>query len=155
MIENAGLQCDDQTDFVDKAQRGELRLGEDGADPPPAGDPVLDLCIGDTAEAREYLKFQELRIIETQRLCGLAQSRRVSLAADPAHAGPDVDRGLVPFVKQLGVKDDLAIGNGDKIGRNIGAQVAGVGFSNRGAVSEPPPAALQSFAARSSRRACT
>ena len=147
------MQRNDQTDLVGKTERGELGLGEDGAGPPPAGDPFLDLRIGDTAEAREYLKFQELRIIETQRLCSLAQS--LSLAADPAHAGPDVDRGLVPFVKQLGVKDDLAIGNGDKIGRNIGAQVAGVGFSNRGAVSEPPPAALQSFAVRSSRRACT
>ena len=97
----------------------------------PRAIPVLDLRIADAAEAREYLKLQKLRIIETQRLGGVAQGLRLGLAADPAHAGADIDRRLVSLVEQTGIEDDLPVGDGDQIGRDIGAQVARIDFRDR------------------------
>ena len=89
-----------ERNFVRKPQWRVLGLREDCADTLPTRDLALDLDVGDAAEPREHLKFQELGVVEPHRLRRLSQRRRLCLAADAAHACPDVDRRLVALVEQ-------------------------------------------------------
>ena len=105
-------------------------MREHRSDALPTRNFALDLGIRHAAEPREHLKFQELRVVEPQRLRGLSQGRRLGLAADTADACPDVDRRLVALVEQPRIKNDLAVGDRDQIGRNVGAQIAGIQFGD-------------------------
>ena len=130
-LEQAGLHRQDQGDLVGEPQRRVLRLVEDRADPRAARQLVAHPGVRHAAEAGEHLQFEELRVVEPQRLRRVAQRARLGLAADPADAGADVDRRLLPLVEQLGVEHDLAVGDRDQIGRDIGAEIAGVGLGDR------------------------
>ena len=125
------MQREYQCDLVGEPERGELRLRKHGTDPPPASDLVLDLCIRNDAEAGKYLKFQELGVIEAQRLSGFAQGWGLRLASDTTHARSDVDRWLVTLIKETCIENDLPVGDRDEIGRNVGAQVTGIDFRDR------------------------
>ncbi len=108
-----------------------LRLAEHGPDARAAGQLPAHAIVGHAAETCEHFQFEELRIIEPERRRGLAQGGRLRLAADAADAEAYVDRRLLALVKKAGVEHDLAIGDRDQIGRNIGAEIAGVGFRDR------------------------
>ena len=114
---------------------------------------LLHLRIGHAAEAREHLKFQELRVIEPQRAGRFAQRRRLGLAADAADTGADIDRRLLALVEQPRIQHDLPVGDRNQIGRDIGAQIAGIRFGDRQRGQRAAAAAGESFAARSSSRA--
>ena len=116
---------------------------------------ALTRAIGDAAEAREHLEFEELRIVESQPAGSGAQRRRLRLAADAADAEADVNRRALvggeeaelstiwPSVIEMRLVGMKA--------ERLPASVSAIGS----AVSEPPPSSGGSFAARSSRRACT
>ena len=108
-----------------------LRLVEDRADARAARQLVAHPRVRHAAEAGEHLQFEELGVVEAQRLRRLAQRGRLGLAADPADAGADVDRRLLPLVEEPGVEHDLAVGDRDQIGRDIGAEIARVGLGDR------------------------
>src|ERR1700733_1985996 len=105
-----------------------LRLAEDRANARPARQLMLYPNIGHAAEAGEGFEFEELRVVEPQRLRRFAKRARLGLAADAADARAYVDGRLLPVVEQLGVENDLTVGDRDQVGRDIGAQVSCVGF---------------------------
>ena len=45
---------------------------------------------------------------------------------DPGHGESDVDGGADALVEQLGLQEDLAVGDGDDVGRDVGGHVAGL-----------------------------
>ena len=53
------------------------------------------------------------------------------LAADPADAEAHIDCRALIGGEQAGVEHDLAIGDGDQIGRDIGGQIASVCLGDR------------------------
>ena len=110
-----------------------------------ARDLALDLNIRDAAEPREHFKFQELSIVKPQRLRRLSQGRRLGLAADTADACPDIDRRLVALVEQPRIKNDLAVGDRDQVGWNVGAQIAGIQFGDRQGGQRPAAGGLRKF----------
>jgi hypothetical protein len=57
-------------------------------------------------------------------------------------------------VEQVGLEVDLAVGDGDDVGRDVGRDVTGLGLDDRQAVIEPAPNSSDSLAQRSSRRLC-
>ncbi len=52
-------------------------------------------------------------------------------AADAAHGKTDVDGRADVRVKQIAFEIDLAVGDGDDVGGNVGRNVAGLGFDKR------------------------
>src|SRR5690606_18996345 len=49
----------------------------------------------------------------------------------PGHRHTSVDRGADTGVEQVGLQEDLTIGDGDHVGRNEGGYVTGLGFDDR------------------------
>ena len=97
-IEQPLAQRNGQRHLVGEPQRRELRLHQQRADALATGDLRLHARIRHAAEAGEHLQFEELRIVQPEHAGAFAQRRRLGLAADPAHAGADVDRRLLPCV---------------------------------------------------------
>ena len=44
---------------------------------------------------------------------------------------PTSTAGFLSFIEQLGIEHDLAVGDRDQVGRDIGAKIAGIGFGDR------------------------
>ena len=97
----------------------------------PTGELVLHPRVRHPAEAGERFQLEELRVVEPQGLGGVPQRRGLGLAADPADAGADVHRRLLSLMEQPGVQRDLAVGDGDQVGGNVGAEIAGIGLGDR------------------------
>jgi hypothetical protein len=55
----------------------------------------------------------------------------LGLAVDPRYALADIDRGFLIFVEKMWVETYLPVGNRDQVGRDVGADVAGLGLGNR------------------------
>ena len=130
-VQHAGLQRKNQRHLVGEPQRRVLGLIEDRTNARSARQPFPDARIRHAAEAREHLEFQELRIVEPQRVRGGSQRPRLRLAADAADARADVDGWFAPFVEEPGIQHDLTVGDRDQIGGNVGAEIAGVGLGDR------------------------
>src|SRR5690242_20481992 len=65
-------------------------------------------------------KFTELRKVKTQCTCHLFHSSGLSITTDAGDRVTDVDGGSDTGVEQVGLKEDLTVGNRDDIGWNIG-----------------------------------
>ena len=94
------------------------------------------------AEAGEQLQFEKLRVVQPEHRGRVAQRRRLRLAADAADAGADIDRRLLAGMEQPGIEHKLAVGDRNQIGRDIGAEIAGIGLGNRQR-GQRPAAALR------------
>ncbi len=104
-------------------------------------------------EQRKGREFAVLRQIQTQRSGHLAHGFDLRAAAHAAHRKTDVDGRPYVGVEQIGQQEDLAVGDGNHVGRNVGGNVAGLRFDDREARSAiRRPSSSFSFAARSSRR---
>ena len=132
-----------------------LRLIENGADACAARELLAHAGIRHAAEAGEHFQFEELGIVEPDALGRVAQGARLGLATDPADADADVHRRLLAFVEQLGIQHDLAIGDGDQIGRDVRAQIAGVGLGDRQRRQRAATLLLRQLRRALEQRACT
>src|SRR6266478_4321707 len=83
------------------------------------------------AELCEGRKFAILRHVETQRSGHLAHSFDLRVAADAAHGDADVDGRANASVEKIGFQIDLAVGDGNDVGRNVSGNVAGLRFNHR------------------------
>ena len=72
------------------------------------------------AEASEHLKLEELRIFETKPTGHFPQRRRLSLAANSAHAEAGVDGRALVCGEEPGIEKELPVRDGDQVGRDIG-----------------------------------
>ena len=71
-------------------------------------------------ESGERFELKELGILKTQPSGHLAQCRGLRLAADPAHAQARIDRRALVGCEQPGIEDELSVGDGNEIGRDVG-----------------------------------
>ena len=123
-----------RTSATSSASRSGANCGctSNGADALAARDLLLHARIGHAAEAGEQSPVPgTARSRAGTSPAGFAQRRRLRLAADAADAGADIDRRLLPRVEQPRVQHELSVGDGDQIGRDIGAEIAGVGLGDR------------------------
>ena len=83
------------------------------------------------AEGGERLELAELRQVELERARHLLHRLDLGGAAHPAHRVADVDGRPDARVEQVGLQEDLAVGDGDDVGRDVGRDVAGLGLDDR------------------------
>ena len=72
------------------------------------------------------LHFPVLGQIQTQGTCRLFYGLRLSVAAHTGHRQSHVDRGPLAGEEQTALQKDLAVGNGNDIGGDVGGHVAGL-----------------------------
>src|SRR5215467_5550961 len=72
------------------------------------------------AKLREGGEFAVLRHVQTKCTGDLAHGFDLRVAADAADRDADVDGGANAGVEQVGFEIDLAVRDGDDIGRNVG-----------------------------------
>ena len=67
---------------------------------------------------------------DLQRAGDLLQCLRLGRATDSRHRDADVDGRTLTCVEQIGLQEDLAVGNGDDVGWNISGNVTSLRFNN-------------------------
>ena len=130
-VEHAVAQRAEQRNLLAKRKRRELPLAEHGANAPAVLDDFARALVHHGAEAGEHFQLQKLRIFEPQAFREGFENRRLGLAADARHALADIDRGLLVLVEKARIEVDLAVGDRDEIGGNVGADVAGLRLGDR------------------------
>src|SRR6185436_9670042 len=83
------------------------------------------------AELRECRELAILREVEAQRTGDGAHGAHLRRAADARDRDADVDRGTDAGVKEVRLEEDLAVGDGDDVGRDVRGDVAGLGLDDR------------------------
>src|SRR5690606_13644232 len=81
-------------------------------------------------ELGERCKFAILGQVGTNTTGHLLDDLGLRSATDTRHRNTGVDGGTDTGVEQVGFQEDLAVGNGDDVGRNEGGHVAGLGFDD-------------------------
>ena len=90
---------------------------------------VDDVEIG--AELREGGHFPVLRQLALERADGGLHRLDLRRRTDPRHRDADVHRRADALVEQVGLEEDLAVGDRDHIGRDVGRDVVGLGLDQR------------------------
>ena len=83
------------------------------------------------AELRERRQLAVLREVETQRAGDLPHRLDLRRAADARHRVADVDGRTDALVEQIALEEDLAVGDRDDVGRDVGREVAGLRLDDR------------------------
>ena len=83
------------------------------------------------AELRERFQRAEGREVETERTCDLLHGLDLRVATDSRHRDADVDGGTDALEEQIRGQEDLAVGDGDDVGRDVRRHVAGLGLDDR------------------------
>ena len=108
-----------------------LRLLQDFDQPPAAIELVQRRLVEVAAELRERRELAVLREVETQRAGDLAHRLDLRRSADARDRVADVDRRTDALVEQVALEEDLAVGDRDDVGRNVGREVAGLRLDDR------------------------
>src|SRR3954468_9274310 len=82
-------------------------------------------------EHGERLERPELRQVDPQRAGDLPHRLRLGRATDPGDRDADVDRGPDVGVEQVRLEEDLAVGDGDDVRRDVGRDVVPAGLDER------------------------
>ena len=82
-------------------------------------------------ELRERRHLAILRELELDAPGDLLHRLDLRRRADAADRQPDIDRRADAAIEQLGLEEDLAVGDRDHVGRDIGRHVAGLGLDDR------------------------
>src|ERR1700677_1409621 len=121
----------DHHDLLFHLQRRELRLLEQFGEPRAAVEQALRRGIEIGAELRERRHFAVLRELALDLAGDLLHRLGLRRRADAGHRKADVHRGPDALEEQIGLEEDLAVGNRDHVGRDIGRDVVGLGFDHR------------------------
>ena len=107
------------------------------------------------AELGKALQLAILGVDQLQRTGNLLHRLDLSVAADTGNRNAGVDGRTDTGVEQLSLQEDLAVGDGDNVGRDIGRNITCLGLDD-GQRGQRTAAFLvgSSLAARSSRRLC-
>ncbi len=131
IVEQTLGRREDDRDLLFDRQRRILRLLQNLDQPLTAIQLRLRRLIEIGAELREGRQFAILREIEPQRAGHLLHGLDLRVAADAAHRKTHVDGGPDVRVEQIGFQINLAVGDRDDVGRNVGRNVARLGFDER------------------------
>ena len=108
-----------------------LRLLEHLDQPGPAGELPLGGGVEVGAELGERLELAVLRQREPERARHLLHRLDLRVAADAAHADAGVHRGPDVGEEEVGRQEDLAVGDRDDVGRDVGRDVTRLGLDDR------------------------
>ena len=89
------------------------------------------LFIQPGAEPGKGLEFLELGIDQFEISRHPPVDCPLRLAADPRHRLPDIDGGQYAQSEQGRREEDLAVGDRDQVGGDIGGNILGLGFDDR------------------------
>ena len=116
-----------------RVQDGNLLFDGDGAvavllehldDALALGQTRLGVGVQVGAELGEALQLTVLRVDQLQRTGDLLHGLDLGVAADTGNRDAGVDGGADARVEQLRLKEDLTVGNGNDVRRDIGGNVA-------------------------------
>ena len=83
------------------------------------------------AELGEGRQLTVRRQVEAERTGELAHTLDLGGAADAGHRDTDVHRGTNALEEQVGLEEDLAVGDGDDVRGDVRRDVTGLGFDDR------------------------
>ena len=82
-------------------------------------------------ERGERFELAVLREVEAQTAGDRAHRLHLRRATDAGHRDTDVDRGTNAGEEQVGLEEDLAVGDRDDVRRDVGRHVAGLRLDDR------------------------
>src|SRR5208283_1401978 len=97
---------------------------------PSTGELRLRGFVEVAAELRERRQFPVLREVESQRAGNLTHGLNLGAAADAADRKSHVYGRTHAGVEQVGLEINLAVGDGDDVGRNVGRNVTRLGLDD-------------------------
>src|SRR5450631_3074771 len=121
----------DHHDLLFHLQRRELRLLQKFGEARTARQQALRRGVEIGAELRERRHFAVLRELALDLAGDLFHRLGLRRRSDARHRQADVDRRANALEEQIGLEEDLAVGNRDHVGRDIGRHVVGLGFDDR------------------------
>ena len=130
VVEQSGGGGHQNRDLLGRRQRIELRLLQRFAHRAAAGQRLPGVLVQARAEAGKDFQFFELRIEQAQIAGDGAIGRQLRLAADARDGFADIHGGQDALLKQVGREIDLAVGDGDQVGGNVGRDVLLFGFDD-------------------------
>ena len=83
------------------------------------------------AKLRERRHFTVLGQVEAQRACHLLHRSDLRRAPHPRYRDADVHCRPHARIKQIGFQEDLAIGDRDHVGRDVGRDITSLGLDHR------------------------
>ena len=144
----------DDDDLLLHLQRRELRLLQELGEPRAAVEHALGGGVEIGAELREGGHLAVLRELALDLAGDLLHRLGLRGGADARHREADVHRRADALIEQVGLQEDLTVGDRNHVGRDVGRHVVGLGLDDRQRGQRARPAASPILAARSSRREC-
>ena len=121
----------DHADLLLHLQRRELRLLQKLGQSRAASEQALRRGIEIGAELGESRHLAVLRELALDAARDLLHRLGLRRGADARHREADVHRRPDALIEQIGLEEDLAIRDGDDIGRNVGRHVVGLRLDHR------------------------
>jgi hypothetical protein len=131
VVEIAVHAREDRDDLLLDRHRRELRLLQQLGEPRAAVQQALGRGVEVRAELGEGRHLAILRELELDRAGDLLHRLGLRGRADAADREADVDRRADALEEQVGLEEDLAVGDRDHVGRDVGRDVAGLGLDDR------------------------
>ena len=95
---------------------------------------VDDLCghrVHISTELGKGLQLAVLSLVDLQRTGHLLHRLHLCVTTHTRYRDTDVDCGTDTLVEEVGFEEDLTVGDGDHVGRNVGRNVTGLRLDNR------------------------
>ncbi len=131
VVEQAVDAGEEDRDLLLNGERLELRLLEKLGEALAAVELLLRHLVEVGAELREGGELAVLGEVELQGRADLLGRLDGSGEADARDREADVDGWTNAGVEEVGFEEDLSVGDGDDVGRNVGRDVAGLGLDDR------------------------
>jgi len=122
---------EDRSGLLFEGKRRELLLLEQFGQTRTAIEQLLRRRVKVRTELSERRHFAVLRKLELDRARNLLHRLGLSSRTNAAHRQTNVNRGADALEEQVGFKEDLAVGDRNHVGRNIGRNVASLRFDDR------------------------
>src|SRR4030095_6246208 len=106
-----------------------ILLGE-SHETPPTMELALRRLIQVRSELREGCHFTILREFQPEGARHLFHRLDLGVATDPGDRDTDVDSRPDTGIEKIAFQKDLAVGDGNYVGRNVGRNITGLGFND-------------------------
>ena len=131
LVEIAARAGEDRDDLLFDRHRRELRLLQQLGQARAAREQALRRGIEIRGELREGRHLAILRELQLDLAGDLLHRLDLRRRADAAHREADIDGRTDAAIEQFGLEEDLAVGDRDHVGRDIGRDVAGLRLDDR------------------------
>ncbi len=129
-IEEALVTGKDGDNLILDVHGCEASLLEELGHASAAGELLLRRLVQVTAELRERLQLAIGGQVETKRTSDLLHSLDLRRTTDSGNRDTDVNCRALTLEEEVGLEEDLAIGNGDDVGRNVSRDVTALSLDD-------------------------